>query len=298
MYSGPSNKSWSASNSNANYYQSRQTSNPNASASSTATQLPFVESYQLICYATKELEGMSFTIFQTNDLLEGNDIEYPEQIELNLACREFRRFLPSSKLSMLDWLSDLRHLSVHRKRMTALAVCKTFTEAASFAMLMGYKALGSRLKDIATEMDWCRSKMAKSNTNIHKYLPEDLKTEISQRLKGVLKAAQEGRPWEIKDDWGISNEVSQYTLEQKLKENPWINRRVCRAWRCPCSQSSRSFSTLSSPYKSFATRGESISWRTSSADADPRKIWIAPKPLVYVPPYRRRGCSPRQRWGT
>ena len=99
----------------------------------------------------------------------------------------------------MDWLPDLRHLSVHGQKTSALAMCKTFTEAASFAMLMVYETLGYGLRDIATEMDWCRSKMAKSNTTIHKHLPEDLKTEISQRLKGVLKAAQEGRRWEIKD---------------------------------------------------------------------------------------------------
>lgn len=100
----------------------------------------------------------------------------------------------------MEWSLDLRHLSVRRNRVTALAACKTFTDAAIFARRVGYETLGYRLKDIAAEMDWCRSKMTKSNTTIHKHLPEDLKTEISQRLEGVLKAAQEGRRWEIKDN--------------------------------------------------------------------------------------------------
>lgn len=236
LYSVSSNESLrSASDANTGY-----SPKSNAAVCKTATQLPFIEFYDIVNYAAEELEHISFTILQKNDpaVLEEYEKEYPEQVELSWTSMQlYRRYpvlrdpgpewLPDIlRETIRDWLPDIRHLNVHRNKITALAACKTFNEAAKFASAMKFEELGRKLKSFAIEMDWCRSQMVKSNVLLHKNLSEDLKAEISKRLRAVPKTAQAGIAWEAKDHWKVSREVLEYTFEQKCEEHAWCNPRI------------------------------------------------------------------------
>lgn len=275
--------------------RSSATSKKDAPISETATQLPFSESYQIIKYAAKELESMSFSIYQDKapELLKLQGIECAEQIELNKACRQLQRLFPELAERISKWLPDIRHLNVHRNKMTAKAFCKTFNEAASIASALEFEEVAGKLKSIAIEMDWCRSEMVKRTTILHKDLPESLNTEISQRLKGVLKAAEAGTQWEAKDHWEISGEVLGYTFEQKLEENPWSDP---QAWGQNLDRKylepSRSSSEVSSSQGSPTVDREGTWRRKASKEAGHEQPANLEKKQAYVPPAKRCGWSP------
>ena len=263
-----------------------------AAVCKTATQLPFLEVYNIISYATKELERISFAILQENDpaVLDEYDKEVPEQVELSWTSMQIYGHYPALpepspvwlpdmlRGPIRDWLPDIRHLNVHRNKITALAACKTFNEAAKFASTMKFEELGRKLKSFAVEMDWCRAQMVKSDILLHKNLPRDLKAEINQRLTAVLNAAQTGMAWEAKDDWKVSREVLEYTFERKCEENPWCKPRIWGPHRNHRYNNSPRFSFSSSRGPSKAE--SAISWRPTSEQA-------ADKGKAYVPPGKR-----------
>lgn len=308
LYSVSSNESLRSASDTHNEYSPLDPKG-NAAVCQTATKLPFVESYNIVNYAAKELESISFTILQENDpaILERKQKEYPEQVELSWTSMQLYSHYPvleepNPKPSpewlpdilrepLRDWVPDIRHLNVHRNDITALAACKTFNEAAKFASTMGFEELGHKLRSFATEMDWCRSQMVKSNTLLHKDLPEDLKAEISQRLTAVLKAAQAGITWEAKDDWRISCEVLEYTFEQKCEENPWCNPRVWGQDRDrKYIDTPRSSPTFPSSSRGPSKAESASTWRpTSERAAVQEKLSPQDKGKAYLPPAKRKG---------
>lgn len=132
------------------------------STPTTGYSLPFSVYLAIVKYAADECEIISFDVLQKHEpaLLEERDIDCAEQVELNWSCKRLPPFCPKTLEECLqDWLPDIRHASVHRNKMTALAACRTIYEAANFATTMGYEEVGRKLISIATEMDWCRSGM-------------------------------------------------------------------------------------------------------------------------------------------
>ena len=284
----------SASTPKTNYSQSRGTSNGKYSVSPTATQLPFAESFKIFGFAARVLEHICFCILQdfAPHCLENEDIECAEQLELNRACKDLLHLDATASLrnTLTGWLPDIRHASVHRNKMTALAACKTFHEAARFATTMGFEEEGGQFESIATEMDWCRAEMEKRKINLHKDLPQALKSIISQRLQGVLEAAEAGTEWKVQDQWKISEEVLGYTVEDKIRENPWSDP---MAWsrKCVSSGSKDVSSKASCPWRSSNPEKED-SWRQKpSGDEGQGQHSGQQKPKAYVPPGKRGGAS-------
>ena len=238
-----------------------------------------------------------FNILQEHapHILENEDIECPEQLELNRACKDLKnvRATASQRNRLTQWLQDIRHAAVHRNKMTASAACKTFYEAARFASVMGYEEESRQFESIATEMDWCRAQMEKTKINLHKDLPQPLKSTISQRLQGVLEAAEAGTKWTVQDLWKMSEEVLGYSVDDKIRENPWSDP---NAWSSnqAASGSKDAFPKASSPWRSSNPEKEA-SWRQKpSSDEGQEQQSDQQKPKAYVPPGKRGGCSP---WG-
>ena len=280
-----------------NYSQSQGTSNGKFSVSPTATQLPFAESFKIFGFAAKSLEVICFNILQeyAPQTLENDDIECAEQLELNRACKDFIHVNTTAPVRdiLKDWLPDIRHASVHRNKMTALAACKTFYEAARFAHDMGYEEESRVFQSIATEMDWCRAKMEKTGMVLHKDLPEPLKSTISQRLQGVLEAAEAGTEWRVQDQWKISEEVLSYTVVDKNIENPWSDPAAWIKKGAPSGSKDASSKAPCSWRSSNPAKEDN--WRqTPSSEEAQEQPSDQQKPKAYVPPGKRGGCS---QWG-
>ena len=287
----------SASTPKTNYSQSRGISNGKHSVSPTATQLPFAESFKIIGFTAKALEAICFGILQefAPHFLENEDIECAEQLELNRACKDLLHVSAVASLrdTLNGWLPDIRHAAVHRNKMTALAACKTLYEAARFANTMGYEEEGRQLESIATEMDWCRAEMDKTEAKLHKDLPQPLKSIISQRLQGALEAAEAGTEWKVQDQWKISKEVLGYSVDDKIRENPWSDPMAWSTNRAP-SGSKDASSKASCPWRSSNPEKEA-SWRQKpSSDEVQEQHSEQQKPKAYVPPNKRGGIK---QWG-
>jgi len=179
-------------------------------------------------YVAEELEAISFDILQqfAPALLEEQGFECKEQIELNWACRQFAYHCTGIEIdlqSLTDWIPDIRHAAVHRHQMTALAACKTIHEAANLAVSLGSKEVGDKLQAIALEMDWARCEMIKHGALNDKQLPADVKQAVVDRLRGAITAAKDNVGRDQSNEWRLSDDVTSYTMDEKLMENPWAN---------------------------------------------------------------------------
>ncbi|KAL8662115.1 MAG: hypothetical protein Q9202_005007 [Teloschistes flavicans] len=278
IYSRPSNDSLRASTSTP-----PQRTHPWAipPPSKTATMLPFAPQHRIFKHASETLEALLFATLSAHHpaLLAQKDFDCPEQIELNWACRHLPATLPHpiDRQALNDWIPDIRHHAVHRNRFTALAAVKTIAAAANLAHSLGSRPAGRRLGWLAGEMDAVRLAMVAAGALTDKHLPPPLQAALETRLVAALADdtdAQQREPGQL------SEEVGAYTVEEKMRENPWTD---------PGLWGQDRGRNYSGSLSSSASPSSSPSFSSSAAAAAAAGSDGAGK---YIPPAKRGGC-----WG-
>lgn len=162
--------------------------------------------------------------------------------------------------------------------MTATAACKTMDEAAKFAISFGYSMIGQKLRFLTFEMNSVRHELQRYGVSNAKELPAEAKKASEDRLVNALETARIGAALPPYDDQALDDDVLAYTIDDKIKENPWSNpvywgqdknRNYVKSWSSKTSPSSAS----SEAPKTLPAKKDDTSCTTSSSR--------------YVPPARR-----------
>lgn len=234
-------------------------------------------------------------------MLEVEQWECKQSVELNVACRVLPPHTAGYSidfLNLIDWVPDIRHHAVHRKKMTALAACRTVYEGARFATSLGYKKVGDKLMAISLDMDWARCEMIKHNALNDKDLPEKVRAAVVARLESSIAAEGPHTKPKKKSHSKLSDAVFHYTVDEKLKENPWTDPR----YRSQGHNRNKADPESSRPPSKSPSRGQQLetNWRTagnvtsqstSPPTPAPRTSSLSTpsKPKAYVPPARCQG---------
>ena len=266
--------------------------------STSVPAFPYGLQLNILKYVQEELEGICFEVFQKHcpDFLEEKELDCKEMIELNWACKQLSTLeIEIDRKSLCDWIPDIRHAAVHRSRITATAACRLIDEAAKLAFSLGYDQVGEKIKMIATEMDWARCEIKKNGALTVADLSKDIKEAVEGSLTCVPAATKAGTQWKNEHSrWKISDDVTNYTIDDKMGENPWTDPTY---WGQDRNRNySRPGSTKSTPRTSPGpNRRRSGNWRARIDEpASPSEIWQAKddastlsKPQAYVPPAKR-----------
>ncbi|KAL8691917.1 MAG: hypothetical protein Q9218_002946 [Villophora microphyllina] len=256
------------------------------------TMLPFAVQLAIFKFVADALEGIFFEIFEEkgSTLLEEKEIECKEQLELNWGCRHLPQYAPNiDRESLNDWIPDIRHHAVHRNKMTATAACRTISEAGKLASSLGHHTTGHHLHYLASEMDQVRRQMKEAGALTDKDLPVEIKKGLLGRLTTALTTAAAGAAPLHHQHHELSPEVTAYTFEDKIRENPWTDMSHWNQDRQRNYLGSRS-SSLSWSLPSSRANQKQVSRKASEEDlfASPRKA------STYLPPALRSQQSWRK----